>query len=103
MRRVGRLLRDTCRSGDIIGRYGGEEFIVVLVETPLATARTVCEKLRQRVAALDLSSLHPDLRRVTVSIGLSGDAEDPVATDLVHLADQQLYRAKQEGRDRVCA
>ena len=103
LRRVGRLLRDACRGGDIIGRYGGEEFMVVLVETPLATALTVCEKLRQRVAGLDLSDLHPDLARVTVSIGLAGDAEDPVAADLVHAADQQLYRAKAEGRNRVCA
>lgn len=103
LRRVGRLLRDNCRSGDIVGRYGGEEFIVVLVETPLAAAQAVCEKLRQRVSELDLSGLHPDLRQVTVSIGLSGDAEDPVATDLVAEADAQLYRAKHEGRNRVCA
>lgn len=102
LRRVGRLLRDTCRGGDIVGRYGGEEFMVVLVETPLATAQAVCEKLRQRVAALDLADLHPDLRQVTLSIGLAGDADDPVAADLVQAADQQLYRAKREGRNRVC-
>ena len=76
--------------------------MVVLVETPMAAAAAVCEKLRQRVAALDLGDLHPDLRQVTVSIGLAGDADDPVAADLVQAADQQLYRAKREGRNRVC-
>ena len=102
LRRLGRLLRDTCRQGDLVGRYGGEEFLVVLVETPLASARQVCEKLRRLVAGLDVQGLHPSLARVTVSIGVAGDAEDPVATDLVQLADRELYRAKREGRNRVC-
>ncbi|HSI57200.1 MAG TPA: diguanylate cyclase [Ideonella sp.] len=102
LRRIGHLLRDACRSGDIVGRYGGEEFLLVLVETPLASAAAVCEKLRQRVAAQDFSDLHPGLGRLSVSIGLAGDAIDPVADDLVGDADRQLYRAKREGRDRVC-
>lgn len=102
LRRVGQALRDACRSGDIIGRYGGEEFLLVLVETPLAVAGAVCEKLRRLVAGLDLSLLHPDLRQVSVSIGVAGDAADPVAHDLVADADAQLYRAKREGRNRVC-
>ena len=102
LRRVGRLLRDACRSGDIVGRYGGEEFMVVLVETPLQHAVGVCEKLRRLIGDQPWSELHPDLRRVSVSIGLAGDAEDPVARDLAQEADRQLYRAKREGRDRVC-
>ncbi|WP_396269716.1 diguanylate cyclase [Ideonella sp.] len=101
LRRVGRLLRDTCRSGDIVGRYGGEEFVVVLVETPLTAAIAVCEKLRQRIADLDLSDLHPDLKHITVSIGVAGDAEDPVAHNLLNDADAQLYAAKQGGRNQV--
>ncbi|NDY91170.1 tetratricopeptide repeat-containing diguanylate cyclase [Ideonella livida] len=102
LRRVGLLLRDACRSGDIVGRYGGEEFMVVLVETPLSGAHVLCEKLRQRIAALDFTDLHPSLSRVTASIGVSGDAQDPVAADLVRRADQALYQAKATGRNRVC-
>ncbi|MBQ0944559.1 GGDEF domain-containing protein [Ideonella sp. 4Y16] len=102
LRRIGRLLLQTCRQGDLVGRYGGEEFLVVLVETPLAAARGVCEKLRRLVATMDVEGLHPTLSRVTVSIGVAGDAADPVAEDLVQAADRELYRAKREGRNRVC-
>jgi diguanylate cyclase (GGDEF)-like protein len=102
LRRLGLLLRDALRASDIIGRYGGEEFMVVLVETPLASAVAVCEKLRQRVAALVLNDLHPALERITVSIGLAGDLPDPVLADPVALADAQLYRAKAAGRNQVC-
>lgn len=102
LRRVARLLRDSSRRGDIVGRYGGEEFMVVWVETPGEQALAVCEKLRQRVATLRLDDLHPDLKTVTVSIGLAAAAHDPVDAELVAEADRQLYRAKAEGRDRVC-
>jgi two-component system cell cycle response regulator len=103
LRRVARLLRDACRSGDVVGRYGGEEFLVVLVETPLAAARGVCEKLRRLIVSQPWEDLHPELHRVSVSIGLAGDAEDPVARDLLQEADHQLYRAKREGRNRLCS
>lgn len=102
LRRVAALLQQACRSGDVVGRYGGEEFTVVLVETPLQAAQGVCEKLRLLVEQQAWSELHPALHRVTVSIGLAGDVEDPVNTDLAGLADQALYRAKRQGRNRVC-
>ncbi|MFZ5548818.1 MAG: diguanylate cyclase [Pseudomonadota bacterium] len=102
LRRVARLLRDAFRRGDIVGRYGGEEFMVAWVETPLEQAVAVCHKLRQRVAALPLGDLHPDLKSVTVSIGVAGCDADPVDAELVARADGQLYRAKAEGRNRVC-
>jgi diguanylate cyclase (GGDEF)-like protein len=102
LRRVGKLLRDSCRRGDVVGRYGGEEFMVVLVETPVDLAAAACEKLRQRIAALPLDDLHPDLKRVTVSIGLAGTDTHPADADLIAQADRQLYRAKAEGRDRLC-
>jgi diguanylate cyclase (GGDEF)-like protein len=102
LRRVARLLRDAFRRGDIVGRYGGEEFMVAWVETPLAHAVAVCQKLRQRVAALALDDLHPDLKNATISIGLAGCDADADDAALVAQADAQLYRAKAEGRDRVC-
>lgn len=107
LRRVARLLRDSCRRGDVVGRYGGEEFMLVWVETPIEQAIAVSDKLRQRVAALPLDDLHPDLKSVTISVGLAGAGADPaghelVDAELVARADGQLYRAKAEGRDRVC-
>jgi diguanylate cyclase (GGDEF)-like protein len=102
LRRLGCLMRETFRANDVIGRYGGEEFMAVLVETPLASAAAVCERLRERVAGVAWSELHPELAQVTVSIGLAGDAENPLETDLVLQADKQLYAAKARGRNRVC-
>lgn len=102
LRRVARVLRDSCRRGDVVGRYGGEEFMVVCVETPMAQAVAVCEKLRHLVAALPLDDIHPDLKSVTISVGLAGAAAEVVDAELVAQADQQLYRAKSDGRDRVC-
>ena len=102
LRRVGQLLLNGCRQGDVVGRYGGEEFLVLLIETPLEAARSVGEKLRRAVATMDVAGLHPGLSRVTVSVGLAGDLADPVAEDPVQIADRALYRAKREGRNRVC-
>lgn len=102
LRRVALMLRDSVRRGDIVGRYGGEEFVIVWVETPLAQAAAACEKLRERVAALPLHDLHPDLRGTTVSVGLAGVDRQPQDDALMAAADAQLYRAKAEGRNRVC-
>jgi PleD family two-component response regulator len=76
--------------------------MVAVVDTPLASAATLCERLRERVAGHAWSELHPDLQQVTISIGLAGDAEDPVGVDLVELATRQLNAAQQRGRNRLC-
>jgi diguanylate cyclase (GGDEF)-like protein len=102
LRTVARLLRDGCRGSDVVGRYGGEEFLLILVETTPAQARTLCDKLRQRIARHDWAALHSGLGPLTVSIGLAGlDGDGPV-DELLACADRQLYRAKHGGRDRVC-
>jgi diguanylate cyclase (GGDEF)-like protein len=102
LRRLGFLLRQNFRAQDLIGRFGGEVFMVAMVETPLASAAAQCERLRERVAGHAWSDLHPELQQVTISIGLAGDAEDPVAFDLVALASRQLELAKFRGRNRLC-
>jgi len=103
LRRLAGLLRGACRQVDVVGRYGGEEFVLLLPETPLMAASAVCEKLRQRIAALHVGDLHPDLVQVTASIGLAGAEGAAVQAEaLVQAADAQLYRAKAEGRNRVC-
>jgi diguanylate cyclase (GGDEF)-like protein len=104
LRTVARLLRESCRLSDVVGRYGGEEFALLLPETSLANAAVLCEKLRSRIERHDWALLHPELTRVTISIGLSADNPLAPATvlDSMATADQQLYRAKREGRNRVC-
>jgi diguanylate cyclase (GGDEF)-like protein len=94
------LLRLT-RTGDILGRWGGEEFLLLLPATPLTQAAEVVDRLRAAAAAAMVSASLPELR-VTISAGLAPvDAVDAVETALEQ-ADRALYRAKAEGRNRVC-
>jgi diguanylate cyclase (GGDEF)-like protein len=101
LRGVAEVLRSGVREGDIVGRYGGEEFVVLLRRAPMRIANMVAERLRERVA--ETGFLGGELR-VTVSLGVAGMANDvPRPDDLVARADAELYRAKNTGRNRVCA
>jgi len=98
---VAQILRDGAPDGAVIGRFGGEEFSVLLPGTGLAIAVAVAENLRKAVAAAPLALQELQLA-VTISIGVaacSGAAAD--AATLLHAADDELYRAKQRGRNRV--
>lgn len=100
LRELGRLLREGTRAVDVVGRYGGEEFILLLVETPPGSAAVLCEKLRATVERHDWGRLVPGLA-VTVSIGVAGDAAAGSPAALLAAADARLYRAKGSGRNRV--
>jgi diguanylate cyclase (GGDEF)-like protein/PAS domain S-box-containing protein len=101
LRQLGRLLNETLRSTDIVGRYGGEEFAIILPDTAAANARIMAEHLRQNVSALQIPH-EPAPLRITVSIGIAAITDDmPDAKTWVMLADQALYRAKADGRDRI--
>lgn len=96
------VIRASVRNTDIAGRFGGEEFMILAPETPAANALVLGERLRTKVAART-GEEQPAVPRVTVSIGVS-TTEHPAASDineLVRLADEALYRAKDGGRDRV--
>ena len=99
--RVAQACQDALRRVDLLGRMGGEEFLVVLPRTRVAQAADVAERLRNTVAALDLGDIAPGLA-VTVSFGVAALApgEDDL-TALLQRADEALYRAKQGGRNRV--
>ncbi len=103
LRIVARRLREQTRNADIVTRYGGEEFVVILPMTTKPHARLVAEKLRAAIAATVIES--PDgsePTRVTISVGVStfpGDSS--TATGLLQAADAALYAAKERGRNRV--
>ena len=93
---VGRALNSQLRMGDLVYRYGGEEFLILLPDTPPAGAILVASRLRAAIAALmDLPC------RVSVSVGVASSHLDETAPDLVQRADDAMYRAKAAGRDRV--
>jgi diguanylate cyclase (GGDEF)-like protein len=111
LKQAAALLRENLRKVDIVARYGGEEFVVVLPESRRAVAMEVAERIRSSIARHNFK-VYNDQTRVTVSIGISLFLEDSLGAasaaepgnlvpDLVQLADQALYRAKEEGRNRV--
>ena len=93
------------RGIDLACRYGGEEFVVVMPDTDAGYAYTVAERLRQSIELTPFPiSRAPDKINVTASIGIAssnGNGDD--SDKLLHRADQALYRAKREGRNRVIA
>lgn len=95
---VARALAASLRQVDMVGRWGGEEFLVVLPETDLAGARTVGERLRKAVESLPSFPDGPP--SVTCSVGLAVFDGDANTASFVDRADQALYRAKRSGRNR---
>ena len=91
------------RPADFIARYGGEEFVAVLPETEIDGAVQVCQDMREAIAELNMPHENSDVSgRVTVSLGIAAmlPAGDNSAGKLIMLADQALYQAKTEGRNR---
>ena len=98
-------IRALTRGIDVVARFGGEEVVVLMPDTPLEGAHAVAERIRQRIGATPFA-IHRGTRAitVTVSIGVAArGAEDATADALLKRADLALYRAKGEGRDRVVA
>ena len=94
------LLKRGMRQTDHVGRWGGEEFLVILPETALEDALALAERLRVTIAAHDFPGCSTS---VTISAGLSGYRTGDTQDAMVERADQALYRAKSEGRNRVLA
>ncbi len=102
--RVLRAIADRCRSAlrktDVLGRFGGEEFVVLFVETGLAEAQRVAERLLARVSE-PLSSKEGVPVPVTISAGVVDRRHGETLDSMLKVADEALYQAKREGRNRV--
>ncbi len=97
LRRVARILSERVRDGDLAARYGGEEFVIVLPRADLESAIAVAERLRQAIESAEWG-----LRPVTGSFGVACVRPDmETRQELIEAADQALYQAKQNGRNRV--
>ncbi len=98
---VGKLVR----AEDVFARYGGEEFVLLVRGITHDNVDMLAERVRAAVGRLKIAVAGKDLG-VTVSIGIASVAEFPASVaceTLLALADERLYRAKQEGRNRVCS
>lgn len=100
---VANTILNSLRKVDIFGRYGGEEFVIILPETQLQDALTVGEKIRDLVSKISLS-VSARAIKITVSIGVAVyQPEDQNIDMILHRADRSLYVAKDQGRNRVVA
>jgi len=92
------------RSGDLIARFGGEEFIILLVDTPLEDAISIAQSLCDAIRHTNLHSNHHQIA-ITASFGVASLTQTPIenAETLIHHADIALYQSKNNGRDQVTA
>jgi two-component system, cell cycle response regulator len=105
LRKIGEILGDSSRQSDTVGRYGGEEFVVIMPETDMASAHQKLEALRQLLAGIpiDLPTGGKQVH-ITISAGIASFPEDgAAAADLFAVADERMFQAKGEGRNRVVA
>lgn len=96
--------KSNLRSFDVIGRFGGEEFIVLLPETSLKRAAQIAERLRKQALAIQIPTAK-GTASITISLGVTGISGSETATldQLINTADQACYQAKAYGRNQVCA
>jgi diguanylate cyclase (GGDEF)-like protein len=99
---MGKLLKDKFRGSDIACRYGGEEFLVILPESSLEDTVKRADILREEVKKMELVFQGQILSAITVSMGVAAyPVNGARIEELLRVADTALYKAKQEGRDRV--
>ncbi|WP_148863236.1 GGDEF domain-containing protein [Marinobacter fonticola] len=100
LKTVAQTVNESLRQIDCFGRYGGEEFLMVLPQTPLTGARTKADRVRQTIESLSFDQIKDGLR-ISVSIGVAQYREGETIEDTIARADEALYKAKQQGRNQV--
>ncbi|MDT8311771.1 MAG: DUF484 family protein [Methylophaga sp.] len=104
LKQVASLINDSLRSTDVLSRYGGEEFVILLTDTTASAAADIAGRMREQIAAMQFSVSHGRKVQVTLSIGLATlDSASPSQTSkqLLQAADQAVYAAKVSGRNCV--
>ncbi|HHW14185.1 MAG TPA: GGDEF domain-containing protein [Firmicutes bacterium] len=99
LQQIARLIQESVRESDLVARYGGEEFAVVLPDTGPREALAVAHRIHQAVADYDFDGL-----RLTVSVGVATYPSTNIRSkdDLISMADEYAYRAKEQGRNQIC-
>ena len=95
---IGRVMTSSLRHIDMVGRYGGEEFLIVLPETPFDEAVKTAERIRRKVEEMDIGLKNEG---VTISIGVAGYESGQSEIELIDKADSRLYESKRAGRNKV--
>ncbi|KFZ32113.1 hypothetical protein IDSA_05440 [Pseudidiomarina salinarum] len=100
LKRIADEISHSARDSDLLARWGGEEFALLLSGDSAASAEQICERLRKNITETDFSDLAPDLA-ITASFGLAFYQQHETAANFVRRADKALYAAKHAGRNRV--
>ena len=100
LKKVARILNKNSRKVDVISRYGGEEFIIILPETKVVEAKEVAEKIRKAVR--DTFLQESSSKEISISGGISSFQHKLSTDELIKKADEFLYQAKREGKNRIC-
>ena len=101
LKNVAAVIYEHIRSSDYVFRYGGEEFMILLVESDESQASIILETLRKKIAELHIAASVTESFSITVSIGVAEYDYHPDYKQLVDKADRALYLAKSHGRNRV--
>lgn len=100
LKEIAALMKKTIREQDIIGRWGGEEFILIFPETPLPGGKIICERLRQRIEKFTFKSKKHNLK-ISITIGLSQFIRGEDVYETIKRADIALYKGKNNGKNQV--
>ncbi|GAP21428.1 diguanylate cyclase [Leptolinea tardivitalis] len=99
LQQIAETVRKTVRESDFVGRWGGDEFLIILPQTDLTRATQVAEKIREKISALDI----PEIGHISCSFGVTSCCESDSEKSIIERADQALYDAKSAGRNQVRA
>jgi len=109
LKALAELCTQNTRKSDVVCRFGGEEFAILLPDTSLKSAIELMERVRQSVESLQVTGINGEILNITISVGLAEVNTRPKAShgrtdisDALALADEQLYAAKRQGRNQVC-
>ncbi len=101
LEKVATLVRQNIRGSDTAGRYGGEEFVIILPKTDLSPALVVAERIRKTIEMAEMKDSEGNVFGITVSLGLSLYRPDEDEYSFISRVDNALYKAKENGRNRV--
>lgn len=100
IKKVGRLIKDTLRASDLMGRYGGDEFLLILSDTALEGAMELSERIRRVVEKTDFVINEDLVLRITISLGVIDCSDMTDVDEIIRLVDNALYASKKAGRNR---
>jgi len=101
LKAIVRVIRKIIRENNHIFRYGGDEFVVMLIETDTTEALEITKRIRRELALLSVNGGQDSPKQVSISLGVTGLTSDDSLENILHRADNALYQAKLAGKDQV--